>query len=133
MRLALSFTTAEAITLALLGVLCVIVGMMAYRAWDLARVSPEERERQRRAVLVGHGKMGDAMVVEIRGDLLFYTYAVRGVEYTASQDLSHLQPYLPADISVLVGPVAVKYDPRNPANSILLAEEWSGLRVQPRA
>jgi hypothetical protein len=25
--------------------------------------------------------------------------------------------------------VAVKFDPRNPANSIVLAEGWSGLRV----
>ena len=33
------------------------------------------------------------------------------------------------DLSGL-GPVAVKYDPRNPANSIVLAEEWSGLRLK---
>jgi hypothetical protein len=28
-----------------------------------------------------------------------------------------------------VGSVSVKYDARNPANSIVLAEEWSGLRA----
>lgn len=78
--------------------------------------------------------MGDATVVEIRGDdLLFYNYAVRGVEYTASQDLSALKPYLPTELSILVGPVCVKYDAKNPANSIVLSEEWSGLRSQPRA
>jgi hypothetical protein len=27
-----------------------------------------------------------------------------------------------------IGPVSVKYDARNPANSIVLAENWSGLR-----
>ncbi len=32
--------------------------------------------------------MSDAMLVEIREDLVFYSYGVRGVEYTASQDLS---------------------------------------------
>ena len=32
------------------------------------------------------------------------------------------------DISA-AAPVSVKYDPRNPANSIVLAEQWSGLRV----
>ena len=40
-----------------------------------------------------------------------------------------LQEYLPHDYSE-VGPVSVKYDPRNPANSILVAEQWSGLRVR---
>jgi hypothetical protein len=102
---------------------------MGYRAWKLSRITPEERERQRRSVLVSKGKMGDATVMEIRGELLFYSYAVRGVEYTASQDLSALKPYLPVDQSVLVGSVSVKYDARNPANSIVLAEEWSGLRA----
>jgi hypothetical protein len=28
-----------------------------------------------------------------------------------------------------LGPVSVKYDPRNPANSIVVSEEWSGLRL----
>ena len=27
-----------------------------------------------------------------------------------------------------VSAISVKYDPRNPANSIVVAEEWSGLR-----
>jgi hypothetical protein len=27
-----------------------------------------------------------------------------------------------------VSAMSVKYDPRNPANSIVVAEEWSGLR-----
>ncbi|PWU00091.1 MAG: hypothetical protein C5B51_25905 [Terriglobia bacterium] len=129
---ALSLTTAEVITVALILVLAAVVSVMSYRAWKLSRVSPEERERQRRATLVAQGKMGDATVTEMRGDLLFYSYAVRGVEYIASQDLSRLQEYLPTDTSVLVGPVCVRYDPKNPANSIVLTEEWSGLRANPR-
>lgn len=132
-ELALAFTTAEAITFALVGVLAVVIAGVANRAWKRSRVTPQERERRRRAALAAQGKMGDATLVEIRGELLFYHYAVRGVEYTASQDLSPLQAYLPGDLSVLVGPVCVKYDARNPANSIVLAEEWSGLRSQPRA
>jgi len=128
------FTTAIIVTALLLAALAAIVGILAYRSWKRSRISPEERERQRRAALVAHGKMGDATVLEIRGDLLLYSYDVRGVEYTASQDLSPLQAQLPADLTVVVGPVMVKYDARNPANSIILAEEWSGLRViQPRA
>jgi len=128
-----SFTTAETVTLALIALLAVLVAAIGFRAWKLSRINPAERERRRRATLVANGKMGDATVVEYRGDLLFYTYAVRGVEYTASQDLSALKEYLPADLSALVANVSVKYDGRNPANSIVLAEEWSGLRAnQPR-
>jgi hypothetical protein len=35
---------------------------------------------------------------------------------------------VPRDYSSIAA-VAVKFDPRNPANSIVLAEGWSGLRV----
>src|SRR5436305_9453445 len=115
--LALSLTAAETVTLVLAGVLAVILSIMGYRAWQRSRVTPEERERLRRAALVAHGKMGDANLVEVREDLVFYSYGVRGVEYTASQDVSLLKQYMPSDLST-VGPVSVKYDARNPANSI---------------
>jgi hypothetical protein len=71
--------------------------------------------------------MGDATLVEFRDNNLFYSYLVRGVEYTASQEVSALLDRLPDDLSS-VGAVSVKYDPRNPANSIVVAEKWSGLR-----
>jgi hypothetical protein len=125
---AFSFSHAEFVTLALIGVLVVIVALMGYRAWQKSRISPQERERRRRAALVAAGKMGDATLTEIRETYLFYAYIVRGVEYTASQDISQLKERIPADLSSL-GPVALRYDPRNPANSIVVAEEWSGLRV----
>lgn len=120
---------AEHLTLALSVVLLVLVALIGYRAWKNSLVTPEERERQRRGVLVARGKMGDATLVEIREDLLFYSYHVRGVEYTASQDISRLKSRMPDDLSTLA-PVAVRYDARNPANSIVLAEEWSGLRAK---
>jgi hypothetical protein len=72
--------------------------------------------------------MGDAELVEVRDNLLFFTYAVRGVEYTASQDISGLMELLPQDLSSIVA-VGVKYLPTNPANSIVLAEAWTGLRL----
>jgi hypothetical protein len=78
-------------------------------------------------MLLSTGKMGDANLLEIRDGLLFYSYAVRGVEYTASQDVSSLTSFVPDGVASL-GSICVKYDPRNPANSIVLAEEWSGLR-----
>ena len=126
---ALWSTSAKEIVLVLAGVLVVVAAFFGYRAWRLSKVTPEERERRRRAGLVARGKMGDATITEIRGDLMFYCYDVRGVEYTASQDLSVLKSYLPGDLSVLVGPVSVRYDAKIPANSIVLAEEWSGLRA----
>ena len=128
------FTTAAIAAAALMLVICVIGGVLGYQWWQRSRISPEERERQRRAALVAYGKMGDATLLEIRGDFLLYSYAVRGVEYTASQDLSALQSQLPPDLTSVVGTVLVRYDARNPANSIVLAEDWSGLRtIVPRS
>ena len=65
-----------------------MLAIIGYRAWRRSRVTPEERERRRCAHLVAIGKMDDATLVEIRENLVFYSYGVRGVEYTASQDLS---------------------------------------------
>jgi hypothetical protein len=124
----LSWAVAEAVLLTLAGVLLVLGAWIGYRAWKRSRVTPEERERRRRSALVAHGKMSDAMLVEIRDDLLFYSYGVRGVEYTASQDVSMLKQQMPPDFST-IDAVSVRYDPKNPANSIVLAEQWSGLRA----
>jgi hypothetical protein len=126
--LAWSYTDVEAGLLALAVVAVTLLAILGYRAWKAARVTPEERERRRRAMLVQRGKMGDAELVEVREDLLFFTYDVRGVEYTASQDISNLKSMVPQDLSS-IDAVAVKYLPENPANSIVLAEEWTGLRL----
>lgn len=125
----LAFSLPEDVVLALLGVLAVLVGVMGYRAWQASRVPPEERERQRREALVASGKMGDATLTEMRDGLLFYAYVVRGVEYAASQDISRLQAQIPSDLSDLAA-VSVRYDSKNPANSIVVAETWSGLRLR---
>ena len=119
---------AEAVLLALAVGLVALGALIGYRAWKRSRITPEERERRRRSALVARGKMSDALLVEIRDDLLFYSYGVRGVEYTASQDVSMLKPQLLPDFST-IDAVSVKYDPKNPANSIVLAEQWSGLRA----
>jgi hypothetical protein len=102
-------------------------GLLGYAAWKRSRISPEELERRRRAMLNASGKLGDAMLLEMRENHGFYSYEVRGVEYTASQDVSALLDLLPADASVS-GVVYLKYDARNPANSMILSEEWNGLR-----
>jgi hypothetical protein len=117
----------EAALLSLALVAVVLLAAIGFRRWRASRVTPEERERRRRAMLVARGKMGDAVLVEIREDLIFFSYSVRGVEYTASQDVSALRDRVPRDLSALIA-VGVKYLPQNPANSIVVAEEWSGLR-----
>jgi hypothetical protein len=123
-----SLSAAEAVSIGLAIVLAGLIGVIGYRTWRASRISADERERMRRASLVSVGKMGDATLVEMRDEMLFYTYAVRGVEYTACQDVTRLTSMLPPEFSAM-GPVCVKYDARNPANSIVIAEEWSGLRV----
>jgi hypothetical protein len=121
------YTAAELITVALAAVLVGLLAVIGYRAWQRSRVTAEERERRRCAQLVVTGKISDAMLVEIRENLVFYSYAVRGVEYTASQDISRLVDKAAVDFAG-VSAMSVRYDPRNPANSIVVAEEWSGLR-----
>jgi hypothetical protein len=69
------------------------------------------------------------MVTEATDTTLYYSYSVRGVHYTASQDVTALRERLPAAPERLIGFASLKYSPRNPANSILVCEEWSGLRA----
>jgi hypothetical protein len=121
-----SFTAAELATVVLAAVLLILVAILGYRAWKRSRTTPAERERRRCAWIMAVGKMGDAALVEIQESVIFYSYAVRGVEYTASQDLA-LLGRSSVDLTS-VNALGVKYDPRNPANSIIMSEEWSGLR-----
>ena len=121
----------EAIGVAI-GALGVVAGVAIYAVRKHLRNRPtaEEIERRRRGVLHKIGKMGDGEIVDVEATSasIFYSYSVAGVVYTASQDVSALQSSLPPQVMTMVGPVSVKFDPRNPANSIVLCEEWSGLR-----
>jgi hypothetical protein len=92
------------------------------------RVTSEERERLRRLMVNGKGKLGDGEIVDFEGAAIVYSYKVGGVGYTAAQDVMSLEALLPSNHMSMIGPALVKFDPRNPANSIVLCEEWSGLR-----
>ena len=127
--LAGSYSTGEILTLVLLAILVALVTVMAVQTWQRSRIPPEERERRRRRLLAAKGKMGDANLLDIRDTVIYYSYDVRGIEYTATQDVSALSEYLPPDLHTAIGPVYIKYDPNNPANSIVMSEEWSGLRI----
>jgi len=64
---------------------------------------------------------------EVPRKLLYYAYAISGVSYETAQDITGLEERLHLS-RVASGQIAsVKYDPSNPSNSILLADDWSGL------
>jgi hypothetical protein len=113
-------------------ILCALVAVIAgFALWAYFRksITPEKREHQRRLAVNSEGRLGDALITEVTDDALFYTYEVRGVQYAASQDFGSLRDLMPADPERLIGRAGIKYLTRNPANSILLCEEWSGLRA----
>ena len=59
--------------------------------------------------------------------LLYYSYSISGVSYETAQDVTGMEERLHLT-RVAAGQIAsVKYDPSNPSNSILLADDWSGL------
>ncbi|MEO8662852.1 MAG: hypothetical protein ABI693_30610 [Bryobacteraceae bacterium] len=105
-------------------VVLVAAGIVIYRR---RQVSPDELERRRRTIINAGGRMVDATVVDVHDSVVQFTYEVRGVTYTASQDLSGLTG-APADPELLLGGATVKFLPRDPANSIVVSETWSGMR-----
>ncbi|MGQ9918858.1 MAG: hypothetical protein ACUVS7_15725 [Bryobacteraceae bacterium] len=104
-------------------------GLLALAAWIVyrRRLTPAEKERRRRLALNRWQRTVEGLVLDAGPDLIHYQYELSGVAYFTSQDVSALRGLLPEDPARLAGPVNVKYDPRNPANSIILCEEWSGL------
>jgi hypothetical protein len=112
------------------GLIGVAVALVAVAILVVLRVrgSPEKRERKRRLAVHRQGRLGDALITEATGETLYYSYSIRGVQYTASQDITSLRERLPAEPERLIGVASLKYAPNNPANSILVCEEWSGIR-----
>ena len=109
------------------GVVAAGTGAYALARW---RRQPKDKEQARRLLVNRHGRLGDATVTDLQSDTLYYSYSVAGVGYTASQDVTALREHLPSNPERLIGRAAsLKYSPQNPANSILICEEWSGLRT----
>lgn len=112
-----------------------------------------EIERQRRAYLNRVGRIVEGQVLEVlervresqerksarrspkralapaNGSqrLLYYTYSISGVTYETAQDITGLEERLHLARLASGQTASVKYDPSNPSNSILLADDWSGL------
>jgi hypothetical protein len=124
---------AEAIRWISLGVGCVAALTAAVLlGWRIFQRQPsaDELERRRRQALHGKGKIGDGEILDVDGAVILYSYSVGGVEYTVGQDASSIAELLPEDRMRMVGPASVRFDPKNPPNSIVLCEEWSGLRLR---
>jgi hypothetical protein len=115
----------EAILIAAVSI--AVLGALIYILRRLRR-NPKDKEKRRRLQVNQIGRLGDATITEVHESTIFYEYSVRGVLYTASQDVTQLREQIPTDLERLIGPVSLKYSPQNPANSIILCEDWSGLR-----
>ena len=117
-------------------VLC--CGGVAYYRWRRKRPSAEEIERARRLDLVKTGRIIDGTVIDIAElgadgsqpsiDLIIYKYEIAGVIYECAQDVTVLRNFVDIHACRLDFPCSVRYDPHQPSNSIVVAENWSGLR-----
>ena len=128
------------------------VAMIAY-AFLRPAENPEEIERKRRLHLNQIGRIAEGQVVELvayapepratKGlfgsrarplanlsprQLVSYSYAISGVTYHTAQDITGLESQVHFDKLVAGQPASIKYDPSNPTDSILVADDWSGLR-----
>ena len=120
-------STPAAAGIAAVGVAAILGILLIYRIRRRKKPTAEEVEAHRRAWLSQIGKLGGGEIVEIQESAILYLYEVRGVTYTASQDISALREQLAPGFESAIGGVGVRYDPNNPANSIILSESWTGL------
>ncbi len=118
----------------LVGVVLLGIAVWLFVRWR--KPSPQEVERRRRERLAAVGRICDGVIVDARTlngedsvsptpEVLVYSYRLAGVTYNCAQDVSRL-----ADRVVgfrLDQPIQIRYDPRNPGNSVLVSESWSGL------
>jgi hypothetical protein len=125
----------------------VIVGTLLYR-WRNRPPSPEELERQRRLHVNHVGRIAEGRVIDvvkhdepvaagrkkknaapetITRQMIHYSYSISGVTYETAQDVTELEGRVQAYRVIVGQPASVKYDPSNPSNSILVADDWSGL------
>jgi hypothetical protein len=99
--------------------------------------SAPDVERERRNWLNTVGRITDGTVIDVQevaidvnhpSTMLIYQYDVAGVSYEASQDVTYLRQWINLHSCRLGLPTSVKYDSRNPGNSMVIAEGWMGLR-----
>ncbi len=120
-----------------LGGAAALAGIATWAFARMRRKTPEQREAERRLRIAQNGRITDGTVIDVSEldrngsgslQLLIYHYDVAGVSYEASQDITHLRPFVDLHTCRIGVPASIKYDPQNPGNSIVVAEGWSGLR-----
>ena len=128
----------------------VVVALCALGMWLIfrKRPTPEELERARRLFLSQSGRLVDGMLLDVCEieapvkpsskfrdapapmlTMLMYKYHFGGVDYECSQDITTLLDVLDVTQIRAGFPCSARYQPGNPHNSIVVAEEWSGLRM----
>lgn len=138
------FSLVLALRMASLRILPVVVGCGAIAVASAAlllggrRKAPVDRERARRMRISSTGRITDGTVLDAQEHpcsdgqeprtMLVYSYNVSGVQYECSQDVTRLRQFVDLHSCRLGLPVSVKYDAQSPGNSIVISEEWSGLR-----
>ena len=138
-----------------LGMAAAAVAAIAMVAYAFFRPSepPQETERKRRLQLNQIGRIAEGQVVELvehppaepvakrmfgprahpildtrPRHLVSYSYAISGVTYHTAQDITGLEGQIRFERLVTGQPASIKYDPANPSDSIIVADDWSGLR-----
>src|SRR5271166_2506234 len=112
---------------------------VALASYALMRRKPKNAnhvELERRTWLNTVGRITDGTVIDVQeimidarpATMLIYQYDVAGVSYEASQDITYLRQWINLHSCRLGLPTSVKYDSRNPGNSMVIAEGWMGLR-----
>jgi len=133
MKILDAFRASTSLQVVLLLVVSAALAALAVTISFRIRRNPSDKEKRRRLAVNLIGRLGDATITDVDENTVYYEYMVGGVVYTASQDISQLREHIPSDPERLIGTVSLKYSLRNPANSILVCEEWSGLRVGSQA
>ena len=113
---------------------------IALASYAILRRKPKnatEIEHERRVWLNTVGRITDGTVIDVQeittaanrpATMLSYQYDVAGVSYEASQDVTYLRQWINLHSCRLGLPTSVKYDARNPGNSMVISEGWMGLR-----
>ncbi len=113
------------------------LAVVAYALLRRKSKGADEVERERRTWLNTVGRITDGTVIDVQeitldtkrpATMLIYQYDVAGVSYEASQDVTYLRQWINLHSCRLGLPTSVKYDSRNPGNSMVIAEGWMGLR-----
>jgi hypothetical protein len=121
------------------GVACAAL-LAALAVWLVLRNRPTaaEIERARRRFLSQSGRILDGMLLDVCEvpaedgrtlTMLLYSYRIAGVDYESSQDITDMRDVVDPTQVRAGFPCSIRYQPGGPQNSIVVAEEWSGLRM----